>query len=71
MILLNFFHINDNLFRELARGFYYQQIFDLVTYGFPLDLDKPNFLPNSTVINHGLALNFNSEVDNYFREEIN
>jgi hypothetical protein len=59
------------LFRELARGFHDQQIFNLITYGFPPDLDKPNFLPNSAVTNHGSALNFPSEVDNYFREEIN
>jgi hypothetical protein len=63
-------HINVNLFRELARGFHDQQIFDLITYGFPLDLDKPNFIPNSAVTNHGSAFNFPSEVDNYFREEI-
>jgi hypothetical protein len=63
-------HINVHLFRQLGQGFHDQQIFDLIQYGFPLDLDKSNFIPNSAVVNHGSALNFPSEVDNYLSEEI-
>jgi hypothetical protein len=37
-------HINVQLFRQLGQGFHDQQIFDLIQYGFPLDLDKPNFI---------------------------
>jgi hypothetical protein len=58
------------LFRALGKGFHDQQIFDLIQYGFPLDLDKPNFIPNSVVSNHGSALQFLIEVDNYLMEEI-
>jgi hypothetical protein len=63
-------HINISLFGELLRGFHDTQILDLIQYGFPLDLDKPNFLPNSAVINHGSALQFPIEVQKYFDEEI-
>jgi hypothetical protein len=63
-------HINVNLFRALGQGFHDQQIFDLIQYGFPLDLDKPNFIPNSAVSNHGSALQFPTEVENYLSEEI-
>jgi hypothetical protein len=69
------FNVNNILcqlkFKYEIWGFHDQQIFDLITYGFPLYLDKPNFLPNSAVTNHGSALNFPLEVDNYFWEEIN
>jgi hypothetical protein len=63
-------HINVQLFRALGHGFHDQQIFDLIQYGFPLDLDKSNFIPNSAVANHGSAIKFPAEVDNYFSEEI-
>jgi hypothetical protein len=56
-------HINVDLFRELGQGFHDQQIFDLIKYGFPLDLDKSSFIPNSAVTNHGLALQFPAAVD--------
>jgi hypothetical protein len=36
-------HINVGLFRELCQGFHDQQIFDLIQFGFPLDLDKSTF----------------------------
>jgi hypothetical protein len=49
-------HINIKLFGELLQGFHDTQILDLIQYGFPLDLDKPNFLPNSAVTNHVLQL---------------
>jgi hypothetical protein len=57
-------HINFQLLGEL-----YTQILDLIQYGFPLNLDKPSFLPNLAVTNHGSALQFPAEVDTYFREE--
>jgi hypothetical protein len=63
-------HINVNLFRELGQGFHDQQIFDLIQFGFLLDLEKSTFLPNSAVTNHGSAIKFPTEVDNYFSEEI-
>jgi hypothetical protein len=49
-------HINIQKFRELGKDFYNQQIFDLLQFGFLLDLDKSNFLPNLAVVNHGSAL---------------
>jgi hypothetical protein len=64
-------HINVQKFRELGQGFHDQQIFDLIQYGFPLDLDKPNFIPNSAVTNHGSALQFPAAVEKYLSEEIN
>jgi hypothetical protein len=63
-------HINLKLFGELLQGFYDTQILDLIQYGFPLDLDKSSFLPNLAVSNHGSALQFPAEVNNYFSEEI-
>jgi hypothetical protein len=61
-------HINFKLLGELSQGFYDTQILDLIQYGFPLK-DKPSFLPNFAVTNHGSALQFPAEVDSYFREE--
>jgi hypothetical protein len=63
--------INVGLFRELCQGFHDQQIFDLIQFGFPLDLDKSTFFPNLAVTNHGSALQFPSEVQAYFSKEIN
>jgi hypothetical protein len=63
-------HINIKLLGELSQGFYETQILDLIQYGFPLDPDKSSFLPNFAVTNHGSALQFPAEVDNYFHEEI-
>jgi hypothetical protein len=63
-------HINITIFGELLQGFYDTQILDLIQYGFPLDLDKPSFIPNLAVTNHGSAIQFPSEVDKYFSEEI-
>jgi hypothetical protein len=63
-------HINVQKFRELGKDFYDQQIFDLLQFGFPLDLDKSNFLPNLAVGNHGSALQFPVEVQAYLDEEI-
>jgi hypothetical protein len=62
-------HINIKLFGELLQGFHDPQILDLIQYGFPLDLDKPSFIPNLAVTNHGSAIQFPAEVDNYFSEE--
>jgi hypothetical protein len=64
------FHINLKLFRLLCRGFHNPQIFDLIQYGFLLDLEKPSFIPNLAVSNHGSALQFPTAVDSYFSEEI-
>jgi hypothetical protein len=63
-------HINVNLFQELCRGFHDPQIFDLIKYGFPLDLEKSSFIPNLAVTNHGSATQFPTAVDTYFSEEI-
>jgi hypothetical protein len=63
-------HINIKLLGELSQGFHDTQILDLIQYGFPLDLDKSSFLPNLAITNHGSALQFPAEVNNYFREEI-
>jgi hypothetical protein len=63
-------HIKLKLFGELLQGFYDTQILDLIQYGFPLDLDKSSFIPNLAVSNHGSAIQFPAEVDNYFSEEI-
>jgi hypothetical protein len=62
-------HLNLPLLGELSRGFYDTQILDLIQYGFPLDLDKSSFIPNSAVTNHGSALKCPAAVDTYFRSE--
>jgi hypothetical protein len=63
-------HINVDLFRELGQGFQDQQIFDLIKYGFSLDLDKSNFISNSAATNHGSAIQFPAAVESYFSSEI-
>jgi hypothetical protein len=63
-------HIIVQNFRELSQGFHDPQIFDLIQYGFPLDLDKSSFLPNLAVTNHGTALQFPVAVDTYVNTEI-
>jgi hypothetical protein len=62
-------HINVSLLGELSQGFHDTQILDLIQYGFPLDLDKSSFIPNSAITNHGSALKFPAAVDTYFRSE--
>jgi hypothetical protein len=47
-------HINISKFRELTQGFADTQILDLLQYGFPLDLDRHNFIPNCTATNFPL-----------------
>jgi hypothetical protein len=62
-------HINIKVFGKLHQGFHDPQVFDLIQYGFPLDLDKSSFIPNLAVTNHSSAIQFPAEVDNYFSEE--
>jgi hypothetical protein len=59
-----------DLFRELCQGFHDQQIFDLIQYGFPLDLESHSFIQNLAVTNHGSATQFPVEVQNYLDTEI-
>jgi hypothetical protein len=62
-------HLYFQLLGELSQGFHDTQILDLIQYGLPLDLDKSSILPNSAIINHGLALKFPAAVNTYFRSE--
>jgi hypothetical protein len=39
-------------------------------FGFPLDLEKSNFIPSSKIKNHSSSLQFPTEVNNYLSEEI-
>jgi hypothetical protein len=61
-------HINIKLFGELLQGFHDPQILDLIQYGFPRDLDK--FILTLAVTNHGSAIHFPAQVNNYLSEEI-
>jgi hypothetical protein len=63
-------HINVDLFRELSQGFHDQQIFDLIQYGFPLDLESHSFIPNLAVTNHGSATQFPVVVQAYLDTKI-
>jgi hypothetical protein len=62
--------INISKFIELTQGFADTQILDLQQYGFPLDLDRHNFILNSTATNHSSAVKLPTQVDNYLGEKI-
>jgi hypothetical protein len=63
-------NINLSLLKALSQGFANTQVYDLMQFGFSLDLDKSNFSPVTSIANHGSAIKFPTEVDNYFAEEI-
>ena len=51
------------------KGYWDQQLPDLISYGFPLDFDKNSSLQSVTE-NHKSALQFPSEIQKYIDEEL-
>jgi hypothetical protein len=64
-------HINVSRFKELATNYFDKQIFDLIEYGFPLDINTKDFIPSKEAKNHPSALNYIEHVKNYIIEEMN
>jgi hypothetical protein len=55
-------HLNINLLRALSDSHFDPQIIDLLHFGFPLDLEKSNFIPSSKIKNHSSSLQFSTAV---------
>jgi hypothetical protein len=56
-------------FRAMAGDYWDKQLFDLITFGFPLDVGT-QFQPSNHNINHASAVNYPDEVNKYVRKEI-
>jgi hypothetical protein len=56
-------------FQKLALGHHDQQIFELLRYGCPLDIDKEIKITNQ-VVNHTSAIKYPNDIDKYIRDEI-
>ena len=55
--------------RYYLRGYFDQQLPDLIKFGFPLVFDRTNVL-RQTLDNHTLANEYPDQVDKYIQEEI-
>jgi hypothetical protein len=64
-------HINVDRLRDLTEYYYVKQVIDLIEFGFPLDMDKTNFIASNLVENHPSATNFMDSVQKYIQDEIN
>jgi hypothetical protein len=60
---------NIDLFQTLAEGHEDMQMFELLRYGFPLDVGE-EFDPAHNVINHSSAIKFPEQVQKYIDEEV-
>jgi hypothetical protein len=56
-------------FRAMAGDYWDKQLFDLITFGFPLDVGT-QFHPSNHNINHASAINYPDEVNKYVSKEI-
>jgi hypothetical protein len=56
-------------FRAMAGDYWDKQLFDLITFGFPLDVGT-QFQPSNRNINHASAINYPYEVNKYVSKEI-
>jgi hypothetical protein len=61
--------INIEKFQALAIGHWDQQIFHLLRYGLPLNLDK-NFNPSNILANHASADRYLADIDKYINTEV-
>jgi hypothetical protein len=60
---------NVNKFRDMAGEYWDNQLFDLITFGFPLDVGV-DFQPSNHKINHASANNYPNQVNKYIEKEI-
>jgi hypothetical protein len=56
-------------FRAMAGDYWDQQLFDLIAFGFPLDVGT-QFQPSNHNINHASAINYPDEVNKYVNKEV-
>jgi hypothetical protein len=60
---------NIKKFRELAAGYWDQQVFNLLAYGFPLDMGKI-FIPTTASKNHSSADKYPADIQKYIQKEV-
>jgi hypothetical protein len=58
-----------DLFQKMAEGHSDTQVFELLRYGFPLDVG-PDFVPANDVINHSSAEKFPDQIAKYIKDEL-
>jgi hypothetical protein len=61
---------DNTLFQSLAEGHVDTQMFELLKYGFPLDIGE-EFDPADSVMNHLSAVKFPEQVQKYIDDEMN
>jgi hypothetical protein len=61
---------NVDLFQEMAEGYWDGQMFELLKYGFPLDVND-KFEPFTNTVNHASATKFPDHVQRYIDDELN
>jgi hypothetical protein len=59
---------NVNKFRDMAGEYWDKKLFDLLTFGFPLDVGV-DFHPSNQKINHASANNYADQVNKYIEKE--
>jgi hypothetical protein len=60
---------NIDRFKKLARGYWNQQLFQLLEFGFPLDVG-PGFVPSDKGYNHSSAEKYPGDVEKYIKKEL-
>ena len=62
--------LNIGNWRAICGNFQDQILLDYLEYGFPLCVDRNNFIHNASVANHPSATQFPHDVDIYFEKEL-
>ena len=62
--------LNIDNWRALCGNFHDQILLDYLEYGFPLCVDRNNFIHNASVTNHSSATQFPHDVDIYFEKKL-
>ena len=62
--------LNIDNWRALCGNFQDQILLDYLEYGFPLCVNRSNFIHNESVTNHPSAIQFPHDVDIYFEKEL-
>jgi hypothetical protein len=55
-------HINVDRLRDLTEHYYDKQVINLIEFGFPLDMDKTNFILSNLVENHPSATSVSKNI---------
>ena len=62
--------LNINNWRILCANYEDQALLDYLEYGFPLCIDRNNFVHNVQVVNHQSAEQYPADIDAYFHKEL-